>query len=816
MKTRKNQKILHKTRKGGKNARDNLNNYVSYWSGVMKNGKREYPKYNANMNYPGMFNKLKGQVPTLNESNVLKKFIFTRHGYSCANLLKSQKSYQQFTDPDPSLTIYGIVSILKTIPEKPEGFHGKVFVSSLIRTWQTAILEYGSYGPLTIIVSPYIKEKHSHSLDVANFPLPRNEQIAKMKLFLGVLKGINDAKATSILQHKITVQYGPVTFTLEADAPIKTEYSDTIHSSMIIDRTPPGRKRQIFIPAVTTIPEPSFTKYYGAEGFSYFKDWVRSHPDETIFAVAHSGFMKSILKKYDSMFVGLPVFDENVWKLILEPDESEYNYTFQILHGLKKPSPEMLERFSKTAEPLCHRVRNVEEHPTSLLPKDSLSMNERYGETLMTNVPEPEEIQSQTPRATHSNPSEKYEEQEPVPYTPPVSYPPEPVPPVTPVPEPYVPEPVPPLPPLPVPPVSVPVSEPQVTQTGKINRSYRILFEFLTNKQNLSELIALVNSREPFKQKCMNYIQKHDIFSNHYLAFVLMYPPYLKTIIENLNSTAKQTAVYTYISYCFGASNVSIQKIRQFLIEFSEMIQDEDVYHLVLDKISSDANTFYYHNFAPLYLFGTLLDLFYFEMHSYRLTSDTKEFTFKIIHDLIEKGARFSKLANLPKNMNDIIDYINTLSDEEAIQIMKRLNISTDTSFEADDLKAYFNSKLTTQMGMKTTSFEQIQRYFIHSQMNIKEGAIDDSKLLNKWGCPILSPDVYFEMEPTMVLDPLHGTTEDYFKKHILYSGERDNLMGGSRGTSLKRSSLHRFSVKGGRYRVLQYKGKRRSRVNRR
>jgi broad specificity phosphatase PhoE len=807
MKTRKNQPFLHKTRKGGKTARDNLNNYVSYWSGVMKNGQREYPKYNANMNYPGMLNKLKGQVPTLNESNVLKKFIFTRHGYSCANLLKSQKSYQQFTDPDPSLTIYGIVSILKTIPEKPEGFQGKVFVSSLIRTWQTAILEYGSYGPLTIIVSPYIKEKHSHPYDVANFPLPRNEQIAKMKLFLGVLKGLHDEKATRILQHKITVQYGPVTFTLDADAPIKTEYVDTIHSSTMIDRTPPERKRKFFIPAITTIPEPSFTKYYGAEGFSYFNHWIQSHPDKTIFVVSHSGFMKSILKKYDNMFVGLTVFDENVWKLVLEPNEGEYNYTFQILHGLKKPSPEMLEQFSKMEEPLCHRVRNVEEYPTSLLPRDSLTMNERYGESLMTNVHEPKVIQDQTPRATHSNPSEGHEETEGHEEK---ELEPEP----EPVPKSQVPDaPVPPVPEV----LQVPdAPEPQVTQTGKINRSYRILFEFLTNKQNLSELIALVNSREPFKQKCMNYIRSHSIFSNHYLAFVLMYPPYLKTIIDNLDSSTKQTAIYTYITYCFGASNVSIQKIRSFLIEFSTLIQtDEDLYHLVLDKISTDANTFYYHNFAPLYLFGTLLDLFYYEMHAYRLTTDTKEFTFKIIHDLIEKGARFSKLANLPSNMYEVSDSIESLSDEEIIVIMKRLQIP-DSTLKSDDLKAYFIQKIMNQISQKTKTFEQIQRYFIQSQMNIKDGAIDDSKLLNRWGCPILSPDVHFEIESTMVLDPLQGTTEDYFKKHILYSGEMDNLIGGSRGTSSKMSSLHRFSVKGGRYRVLQYKGKRRSRVNRR
>ncbi len=82
------------------------------------------------------------------------------------------------------------------------------------------------------------------------------------------------------------------------------------------------------------------------------------------------------------------------------------------------------------------------------------------------------------------------------------------------------------------------------------------------------------------------------------------------------------------------------------------------------------------------------------------------------------------------------------------------------------------------------------------------------------WGCPILSPDVHFEIE-SMKLDPM-GTVEDYFKKHILYPGERHDLIGGSKGTSSKRSSLRRFSVKGGRYRVLLYKGKRRSMVNRR
>jgi hypothetical protein len=150
----------------------------------------------------------------MNNSSTMNTYTFIRHGYSCANLFKSQKSYQQITDPDPSLTTYGILTHLKTIPPKPENFNGKVFVSSLIRTWQTAILEYGSYSePLTIIISPYIKEKHYQSkvdvfnvlssLDVSNIPLPLDQQIQKMKKFMSMLNSIHHEKVKSILTKDI-------------------------------------------------------------------------------------------------------------------------------------------------------------------------------------------------------------------------------------------------------------------------------------------------------------------------------------------------------------------------------------------------------------------------------------------------------------------------------------------------------------------------------------------------------------------------------------------------------------------------------------
>jgi hypothetical protein len=91
MKTRKNNVRNHQTCKGGKNARDNFNNYVQYWEGVMRKGRPMYPEYDAQMNYPGYFKKLKGEFPSMNNaSTTLNTYTFSRHGYSCANLLKSQ------------------------------------------------------------------------------------------------------------------------------------------------------------------------------------------------------------------------------------------------------------------------------------------------------------------------------------------------------------------------------------------------------------------------------------------------------------------------------------------------------------------------------------------------------------------------------------------------------------------------------------------------------------------------------------------------------------------------------------------------------
>jgi hypothetical protein len=807
MKTRKNKIVSNKTRKGGKTAKENFNNYINYWQGVMRKGRPMYPKYDAQMNYPGYFKKLRGEFPSMNNAaTTLNTYTFSRHGYSCANLLKSQESYQQFTDPDPSLTTYGILSILKTISPKPHHYTGKVFVSSLIRTWQTAILEYGSYPePLTIIISPYIKEKQYEnkvdvfgvlsSLDVSNIPLPLDQQIRKMKKFLEMLNSIPHEKIESILTKDIQFIYDKKTFTLNQS------YEPYTFVSSIRDRilelslkaTSPVVNTEIFIPRIK-IKEPSYTEYFGAEGFVYFDHWVRQHyPDRHVFVVSHSGFMKSILKKYSDINVETEIFNQNVWKLVLQPVSLEYNYKVYIYPGIVKPSKEILSQLSKDGELLCHRERGTSEHPISLLPKNSYSMNEQYADPLFSTSQDLAHEPSVTPRASESTessvtprasestePSERSE-----------SY-------VTPRASDEMPE------------IGEEekTSDPPMLETYpdqshiKIKRSYRLLREYLSITENQKKIVDFLTSRENFKTKCKRFIQTDDIFSNHYLALVLMYPEYLDNVIEDLNTTAV-TSIISGVFLTFGHfQRGSI--VATFLQNFSELLKtDDEIYNLMIDKLSQDANTYYYHKMVPIYLFGTLLDLFYFQLNTFELSD--KEPVFRIMRDLISKGARFGKRLTIPNNLNELLDCVELLSDEEVTEKLTLLNIPSNEKYK-DDLHAYLElslSKLYSKM-----PFEELRQFFIKEKLHTKLGAVKDP-------ISIYPPrDEDFFMLPTMGLIPLVGSVENYMKRYVDY-GMKIYQLGGSRGTSSKKTSLRRFSVKGERYQALQYKGKKRSKANR-
>lgn len=99
-----------------------------------------------------------------------KTFLITRHAHSCNNLKEGKAGalsvYDRTSEHDPGITIYGMLACLKktSVVTDDRYISNTVFVSCLIRTWMTAILLYlpnVTGGNLDMIISPYLKEKHT-------------------------------------------------------------------------------------------------------------------------------------------------------------------------------------------------------------------------------------------------------------------------------------------------------------------------------------------------------------------------------------------------------------------------------------------------------------------------------------------------------------------------------------------------------------------------------------------------------------------------------------------------------------------------------
>lgn len=142
------------------------------------------------------------------------KFQFTRHGYSCNNA--ADIFSKEF---EPSLHPFAIEQLNKTItydsngklrfnksdsddtekfefetfnqPEsQSKGIH--VFVSPLIRTWETALLLFSQANPsattLNLYVAPYLKEKKQLNIRNGNFPLDPKIIMDKFLKFINILE----------------------------------------------------------------------------------------------------------------------------------------------------------------------------------------------------------------------------------------------------------------------------------------------------------------------------------------------------------------------------------------------------------------------------------------------------------------------------------------------------------------------------------------------------------------------------------------------------------------------------------------------------
>ena len=838
MRTRRS-RGLRQTRKGG-NPEDNRKNWEMYWSDAPYNPYTKYPK--------GVQGKFYGTLtPTVSkELNMNKTYIIQRHGFSCANLQKVKdkkqnegKWYAKFNPSlhgrveDPSLTAYGIYSLLRK-EEKHPAFKGTVFGSSLLRTWQTALLIYGKFGPVRIIVSPYIKEKHGMMLDLSNMPLPFEQQMEQMGQFMEFLAEIDNDIAREIIRHEHIIQYdgndypvGPYQpqATRKVTTQLPKQSAQEVYQQLLRgDPQPPPSppeynyapqddylesfkayvktdtvsketpiKKNGYIPAITVIPEPSFREYYGAEGFVYFDRWVSKKIPKatTIFVVSHSKWMQKVIQEYCGT-VETNIFDENAWKLIITPNlvRTGAGVTFEIIPGLPKPTYEELDHMNRAQEPTCNVVPRPRTMPPSRPP------------------PQREPLPLPRPETYNVDFAKQFaEENDPNPLLP-VR--------LTEV-------------------TTVPIESTSVTTEPKfdITRSFTELLYMLSNPGIAQSLSLLVESPKELKTKVLQFVYSNPnvteskgffskpkslyLLQNHYFAFILMYNPYYESLVENISADVLAQFKIT-----------SPDAIIRFLKELRILIDtDVELYQALLYAFKANANNPYLFEAPPKVYAFTLLDLLLYEMLP--LTAEKIKLMYPLFIDLVRNGARFSKVI-----YSDIAESRKMPRSE-----LKQLNEVEQFALKEQWEEATRRLDPTNELSQLNEQFRQAKRKLesLNGKVNksTQQSAIlDELDVIKK-----RYRETSIRLDPNQELSKLRGAYRNkinegvyvYLFDHLIQyvpvedfparQAHNDMLrkiagsLGGSRGTSWKKSLLRQSSVKAGRYRASLYKGKRRTRANR-
>lgn len=832
MRTRRTRGVKQ-TRKGG-NPEENKRNWETYWSDQPYNPYTKYPK--------GVKGTFYGKLtPTVSkELNMNKTYIIQRHGFSCANLQKVKDKKQnkgvwhaKVTNPslhgrveDPSLTAYGIYSLLRE-EDRPKGFTGTVYGSSLLRTWQTALLVYGKFGPLKIIVSPYIKEKHGFVGDLSNMPLPFEQQMAQMEQFMQFLKGIDHDIAREIISHEHIIEYNDIGYPLPKQVQNPNSQSDYLESFKANVNTEPNSdeeiiQRKAYIPVITVIPEPSFREYYGAEGFVYFDRWVSKRTQATtIFVVSHSKWMQKVIEKYCGT-VETNIFDENAWKLKITPSKYKTGagVDFEIIPGVPKPTYEELDHMDRAQEPTCNVVSRPRTMPPSRPPPVKEPLPRPFSAFAKQFAESEDDLPVDADKVLQ-NVSE-------VPKLPGISSLRE----VT----------------------TVPIQSKDVTTEPKVDitRSFTELIHILSNPGIAQELSLLIDSPKEFKTKVMQYVYSNPsvliepkgmfarftkpvpiyLFQNHYFAFILMYNPYFDTLVKELDNEM--------LSYFKITS--SLPSVISFLNQLRTLIDtDADLYQALLHIFKANANQHYSFEAPPKVYAFTLLDLLLYEMLP--LTVEKIKIMYPFFIDLVRNGARFSKIiysdiaqGKMPKSELKPLEVTQSELKQQWEDATRRIDPKNElsqyneqfrqTKHRLEDVNAKVNRRSNTQMQelLEKQSFIVDQLAYIKRRYREANARLDPTQELAKLRA------AYRKKINDNVYDYLFEHLVDYVPLDDLLVRQEHNAMlrqikanapelavsiGGLRGTSWKRSSLRQSSVKGGRYRASLYKGKRRTRANR-
>ena len=312
------------------------------------------------------------------------KFIITRHGFSCNNIKKHSQFLEK--DNDPSLSVWGYIQTLIKSKQTPEFYTSKVvFVSCLIRTWETAILLYLpnlTEKTITLIISPYLKEKHMiDKIDVGNWPMHLTDQIHKFLLFLQYytyitnnmkqlehdqigdvmlnklqkslkklikicigdinitidLSRINDVeylknfgKFENPYGDKLIVREKKTLFLNNAEIPNRIEYFNYV-SKLIKNSEHEMFQIVDIIPlpdspvTLTEVKSNDYTFYKKGKNIQYFISWASKNSTifdvKNIHCVSHSNTMKEFVATIDEKLLPKDMSEQNNWDLVFDLED---------------------------------------------------------------------------------------------------------------------------------------------------------------------------------------------------------------------------------------------------------------------------------------------------------------------------------------------------------------------------------------------------------------------------------------------------------------------------------------------------------------
>jgi len=185
--------------------------------------------------------------PQDGETNLTVKYECFRHAESCNNIKTSLDGILGQKNFDPGLTLQSILSTIELSKQSTYKKNTTIYVSCLLRTWETAVLLHLTQDNrhIQLYVAPFLKEDLNYGFKRGNYPINIIQQIVMFTYFLKFMYryGFMPVAYTTITLtiDKDSVEQFYVTFSIETnriivDLHLKNATHDTITTENLFNQ----------------------------------------------------------------------------------------------------------------------------------------------------------------------------------------------------------------------------------------------------------------------------------------------------------------------------------------------------------------------------------------------------------------------------------------------------------------------------------------------------------------------------------------------------------------------------------------------------